>query len=115
MHMRAILIIIVMLAFVFSSSALAVNKTGAKKLERKKADTLIKIKKDDLRSSSGTRQSATDRRKDYNDFIDKNNNGLDDRIESRKKKAAESRSSDKKKPDKQKKSSPPPEKKTKKK
>lgn len=114
MHMRSILIVIVMLAFMFSSSALAVNKTGAKKLDRKKVDTLIKLKKDNLRSS-GTRQSATDRRKDYNDFIDKNNNGLDDRIESRKKKAAESRSSDKKKTDKQKKSSPPPEKKTKKK
>ena len=113
--MRLILTAIVLLAFIFSSSALAVNKTGTKKLKKEKPDSVLKLKTDKLQPSSGTKQSATDKRKDYNDFIDKNNNGLDDRIESRKKKAADTQSSDKKKADKKKKASPAPEKKTKKK
>jgi ABC-type transporter MlaC component len=114
MIMRKILVVLVISAFAFSSSALAINKTGAKKLERDKADTLIKLDKDKRGTSSGSKRSV-DRPKDYNDFIDKNNNGLDDRIEYRKKKATGSQSSSKKKSVEQKKSAPTPEKKTKKK
>jgi len=90
MSVRTILIYVVVSLFLFSTISFAIEKRSGKKLDHKKVDSLIKRddnqkpqKKNPLRDS---RVNRSDQR-DYNDFIDRNNNGIDDRVE-RKKKAS---------------------------
>ncbi len=86
--MNRLLIFAFMLVFLLASTVLAVEKKETKRVTQKEVD-----KQEVSRSGQGT-QSETLRshnqaqpKRDYNDFVDGNNNGIDDRIESQKKKA----------------------------
>ena len=77
--MHKILIYTIAFVFLMSSLAIAVDKKSDKKKERSKVDTLIKARDTRIQSPTGNQP------KDYNDFIDKNNNGIDDRAENQQK------------------------------
>ena len=86
--MNRLLIFVLMLVFLAVSTALAVEKKETKRVTQKEID-----KQEESRSGQGAQaetlksHNQTQPKRDYNDFVDRNNNGIDDRIESRKKKA----------------------------
>jgi hypothetical protein len=88
--MQKIFIYIITAFFLLSSVSLAIDKTSGKKVQHKKVDTLIKIESPEGVSPSGSdpglnTNEKLGNRRDYNDFIDRNSNGIDDRAENKKK------------------------------
>lgn len=95
--MRTILIYIFVSLFLFSSASFAIDKRTGKKVDHKKVDSVIKQddnKKPQRKGSAPGTSVNRGSQRDYNDFIDKNNNGIDDRAE-RKKKAPPAKKIDK--------------------
>jgi hypothetical protein len=104
---------IIFLAFVFlfgsCSSVLAIDKKKAKPLDPKETPEKIEPKSRPVsppQKQAPPKQLKPDNPKDFNDFVDKNNNGIDDRVERKRKSAREKEKiepkSDKSKP------APPP-------
>ena len=87
MHLHKLLIYIMALSLLICSVPFGIDKETDKKQERKKADTLTK--RPDTPGQQGNKNqpggSGSTGGRDYNDFIDKNNNGIDDRAEYKKK------------------------------
>jgi hypothetical protein len=86
--------------FLLGSSLAAIDKKKSGKPNRAKTEAKIKTDmKDTLKSQDPARKvkPATADTKDYNSFIDKNNDGIDDRVEKKKKNVPPSLSIDKQK------------------
>jgi len=96
MFMRRLLIYTILIGFLLCSFSYAVDKTSPKKASPGIKDSTVKIEN----KATGNKQIKKDDRKDYNDFMDGNNNGIDDRVESRKKVSSADKSEVKKKPEK---------------
>ncbi|MEW5924596.1 MAG: hypothetical protein AB1746_11470 [Candidatus Zixiibacteriota bacterium] len=81
--MRKILIYFLASVFLMFSMSFAIDKKSDKKQERTKVDTLSNTRGDKAqdvqKDHPGT--SGSTGGKDYNDFVDRNNNGIDDRSE----------------------------------
>jgi len=74
-------------SLLFFAVSFAIDKDEDKKQERKKVDTLMKAPNKIERSSVEKKKPDTQKStgdKDYNNFIDRNNNGIDDRAENKK-------------------------------
>jgi len=88
--MKKYLIWVVLLAFL-ASGAMAIDKTKSKSEDLQSSEKKADIKLPDREKPSSAGQKDDSRKsapRDYNDFVDHNNNGIDDRVE-RRKKAAE--------------------------
>jgi len=87
MRLHKLLIYIMALSFLICSVSFGIDKETDKKQERKKVDTLIKkpLTQGPQGNKDQPRGSGSTGGRDYNDFIDKNNNGIDDRAEYKKK------------------------------
>lgn len=94
--MKKSLIYIIAALFLWSSCAFAIDKTTSKKKNPDKPDTTNQpvdppANKTDSNATAQQNQNATN--KDYNDFVDGNNNGVDDRMETGKNKPSSKDSS----------------------
>ncbi len=78
--MKKILIYIVSVVFLLTSASFAIDKTGSKKSVQKTSDKPTDIENKPIEKPSGQPTEAG-KHKDFNDFVDKNNNGIDDRAE----------------------------------
>jgi preprotein translocase subunit SecF len=87
--MKNMLIYLFLCLFLFSAVAFGIDKKENKKITVKEADkkTTQKLKTSSTDKSSGNNLDSRSTR-DYNDFVDRNNNGIDDRVEKTKKKAS---------------------------
>nr|MBN2277726.1 hypothetical protein [candidate division Zixibacteria bacterium] len=89
--MKKILINVLILSLVFSGIAFGVDKTSSKKVKKNPDPKVMVENKDDSQSTNQpsnrviNQQSLQENPRDYNDFVDKNNNGIDDRVESKRK------------------------------
>lgn len=85
--MRRISIYILVLMFLLFSMSFAIDKKSDKKQQRKKVDTLTNVQDSHAQDVQKDRpnSSGSSGGRDYNDFLDKNNNGIDDRSEGSKK------------------------------
>ena len=89
--MKKYLIWAVLMAFL-ASGASAIDKTKSKSEDLRSSEQKADIKLPDSEKPATTGESDDSRRsatKDYNDFVDHNNNGIDDRAERRKKSTEE--------------------------
>jgi hypothetical protein len=100
MGVNKIVIYIIIVLFLFGSLAFGIDKTESKK---KTADTSMSVKSQETTAREAKkaelpedRKSQQNEQSDYNDFVDENNNGLDDRVEGKTKKPLESSVEDKK-------------------
>lgn len=84
--MKKVLIYMVLIIFALSSASFAIDKTGSKKSVKKTTDQPTDIENKPIDESS-KQPSETGKKKDFNDFVDKNNNGIDDRAEKTKRKS----------------------------
>ncbi len=86
--MKRVLIFVFLMVFLLGSSVSAIEKKETRQATQKEVDKKH-ITKPGKGAQSGTLKSHNQKqpKRDYNDFVDRNNNGIDDRIESRKKKA----------------------------
>lgn len=87
--MRNMLIYLILCLFLSSTASFGIDKREKKKITIKEADkkTTQKLKTSPTDKSSDTKPK-TGQTRDYNDFVDKNNNGIDDRVEKTKQKSA---------------------------
>ena len=85
--MKRVLTFAFLLVFLLGTSTLAIEKKETKRATRKEIDKQ-NVTKSDRGAQSGSLKihNQAQPKRDYNDFVDRNNNGIDDRIESRKKK-----------------------------
>jgi hypothetical protein len=107
-NMKRVIIIIALGAFLVSgSAALAVEKKSGPKPSPKKVEDSAALKsgKSARKASPEPRKQEQAGQKDFDDFIDRNNNGIDDRVEQPKEKTAPEKPRDTTKQD-----SPPEEK-----
>jgi len=80
--MKRILVYTFVLAFLISGVVMAtIDKTSSKKSKSESSEQ----KKQDAKKEDTAKKKN---QKNYNDFVDKNSNGIDDRVEARKKKPA---------------------------
>jgi len=93
--MKRYLAYIICALFLFSlnGSLLAVEKKDKKKIEKKEQVQEKDLTKKDPKATD-TKQKATEKK--YDTFVDKNNNGIDDRKENLKKKTTETQTEPKK-------------------
>jgi len=98
--MKKLLTYTFLVIFLFGSATLAIEKKDTKRVTQKEVEKRnVPKSKQDNQSGNLNSPSRNNPKveRDYNDFVDRNNNGIDDRIESRKRKAkAEKKQIDKK-------------------
>jgi hypothetical protein len=88
--MKKLLTYTFLVIFLFGSSTLAIEKKDSKRVIQKEVEkqNVPKLKQDNQPGNLNSQNRNNPKvKRDYNDFVDRNNNGIDDRIESRKKKA----------------------------
>jgi len=80
---RIIVTYLILSLFLCGGTVMAIDKQEDKKVSPDKVEKKVEAQdKKELQSTSSSTQS-----RDYNDFVDKNNNGIDDRAEKSKKKS----------------------------
>jgi len=84
-NMKRLVIILCLLAFGLGTQVSAIDRSKSKKEDLKSVEEKEGLKpKDETKSqekAKSTDRKQTSPSKDYNDFIDRNNNGIDDRAE----------------------------------
>jgi len=89
--MKKLIFYIFVVSLIFSGASFAVDKTSSKKTKKEPLKSEAKIQTD--RSTGQIKPDSNktqDNPRDYNNFIDKNNNGIDDRVENKRTKTPES-------------------------
>ncbi len=95
--MKRVIIIIALGAFLVSSSAaLAIEKKSGPKPSPKKAEDSASLKtgKSARKATPEPKKQGLTGQKDFDEFIDRNNNGIDDRVEQPKEKTEPEKAKD---------------------
>lgn len=83
--MKRLFTYFILILFLFAAVASAVDKTFTKKSTRKTSDQPTNLDNKKIEDPTD-KKSVNKQQKDYNSFVDKNNNGIDDRAEITKRK-----------------------------